>query len=216
MAVLDVADTGPGISAQDLPRVIEPMFTTKATRGHRGLGLTIAHSIAREHGGWLDVRSRPGEGATCTLRLPLPTAVDSERPRSLTPVFTEAIEGSPRTVLLVEDEMTLRTTISRYLRGQGYTVDLASNGAAALELIGKRHYDLILLDLRMPGMTGDDVYRTVERTRPAQVLHVVFMTGDLHSESAAQFVRNTGRPVLAKPFTLADLSSRLTEYFQVG
>ncbi|MBY0490060.1 MAG: PAS domain S-box protein [Gemmatimonadaceae bacterium] len=207
--VVEIADSGPGIPASDLPRVIEPMFTTRSLRGHRGLGLTIAHAIVREHGGWLDVRSRHGEGVTCTVRLPLPNGADAGL-RIATPVSTAAV-GAVRSVLLIEDEMTLRTTISRFLRGQGYTVDLASNGRSALELLQQHRYDVILLDLRMSGMTGEEVYQTIEAAYPDQAAKVLFMTGDLHSEAASRFIRRTGRPVLAKPFTLADLTARLVD-----
>lgn len=208
-AVVEISDTGPGITASDLPRVVEPMFTTRGLRGHRGLGLTIAHAIVREHGGWLDVRSRHGEGVTCAVRLPLPNGAEPGT-RIPTPIST-AVIGVVHSVLLIEDEMTLRTTISRFLRGQGYTVDLASNGRAALDLLQVHRYDVILLDLRMSGMTGEEVYQTIETAYPEQAGKVLFMTGDLHSETASRFVRRTGRPVLAKPFTLADLTARLGE-----
>jgi CheY-like chemotaxis protein len=143
------------------------------------------------------------------VRLPLPNGVEAGL-RMQTPV-SSAAAGMVRSVLLIEDEMTLRTTISRFLRGQGYTVDLSSNGRAALELLQQRRYDVILLDLRMSGMTGEEVYQTIEAAYPEQASKVLFMTGDLHSEAAARFIRATRRPVLAKPFTLADLTARLVD-----
>jgi two-component system NtrC family sensor kinase len=210
-AVVEISDSGPGIAPADLPRVIEPMFTTRSLRGHRGLGLTIAHTIVREHGGWLDVRSRLGEGVTCTVRFPLPNGAEAGA-RIPTPVSTPAI-SLVRSVLLIEDEMTLRTTISRFLRGQGFTVDLAPGGSEALRLLQQHRYDVILLDLRMNGMTGEEVYQTIESSYPDQAARVLFMTGDLHSDTASRFIRRTGRPVLAKPFTLADLTARVSEFF---
>lgn len=224
---IEVRDSGPGIPEEDLPRVTEPLFTTRATRGHRGLGLTIAHTIVRDHDGWLDIRSREGEGVTCTVRLPAavregdvqetaprePAPLTVEIPatvRRTPPAGTEAVEGQPR-VLLIEDEVTLRTTIGRFLRGRGYAVDVADGGTAALSLIAGHSYDLVLLDLRMSDLTGEQVYQTIASRDPEQASRVLFMTGDLHSESAARFVRATGRPVLAKPFTLAELATRVEQ-----
>jgi two-component system NtrC family sensor kinase len=79
----------------------------------------------------------------------------------------------------------------------------------ALERLARQRFDLILLDLRMQGMSGEDVYEAMQATLPEQAERVVFMTGDLHSENAAQFIRLTGRPVLAKPFTLTELATRV-------
>lgn len=228
---IEVTDTGPGIAAEDLPRVTEALFTTRAMRGHRGLGLTIAHTIVREHDGWLDIRSRENEGVTCTVRLPFAVPVgdaqDAAPPREAVPsqeapqtrrtpsAGTDAVEELPA-VLLIEDELTLRTTISRFLRAKGYAVDVAAGGTAALELLGTRSYDVVLLDLRMSDLTGEQVYQTIAERDPELASRVLFMTGDLHSENAARFVRATGRPVLAKPFTLAELASRVEQCLGVG
>ncbi|HEY0930119.1 MAG TPA: PAS domain S-box protein [Gemmatimonas sp.] len=237
--LLTVRDNGPGILPQHLRRVIEPMFTTRSARGQRGLGLTIAHAIVRDHGGQLDVLSRFGEGVTAIVRLPVagaPALAD----RRLTPRSTEAVSAitealarpgmsrstpiaspatlprpaapvSGSTILLLEDEATLRSAISRFLRTLGYEVDVAQDGRAALDALHARSYDLILLDLRMQGITGEDVYETMIDSYPEQAARVVFMTGDMHSDHAARFVRQTGRPVLAKPFTLTELDARLRQ-----
>ena len=125
-------------------------------------------------------------------------------PRNDEPVVTSSI-------LLLEDEATLRSAISRFLRTLGYEVDVAEDGRAALDALHARRYDLILLDLRMQGITGEDVYETMIDLFPEQAARVVFMTGDMHSDHAARFVRQTGRPVLAKPFTLTELDARLRQ-----
>ncbi|WP_156798879.1 GAF domain-containing protein [Gemmatimonas aurantiaca] len=241
--LLTVRDNGPGILPQHLRRVVEPMFTTRSARGQRGLGLTIAHAIVRDHGGQLDIVSRFGEGVTAVVRLPVagaPALAD----RRLTPRSSEAVSAitealaTPRmshstpitmpppaplapaiatetgvsyTILLLEDEATLRSAISRFLRTLGYEVDVAEDGRTALDALHARSYDLILLDLRMQGITGEDVYETMIDAYPDQAARVVFMTGDMHSDHAARFVRQTGRPVLAKPFTLTELDARLRQ-----
>jgi CheY-like chemotaxis protein len=203
-----------------MSRLMEPMFTTRGTRGHRGLGLTITHTIVRDHGGSLEVHSRPGEGAEFSIILPaLPAHVKGPNAAGgtaaqleATPVDTPALpdlQAHGESILLIEDEPTLRTAISRFLRSSGYSVDVADNGSVALDLLNGKRFDLILLDLRMKGITGEDVYETMQATHPDQATKVVFMTGDLHSSQASRFIRLTGRPVLAKPFTLAELAQRV-------
>ncbi|WP_337169280.1 PAS domain S-box protein [Gemmatimonas aurantiaca] len=241
--VLRLRDNGPGILPQHLPRVIEPMFTTRSARGQRGLGLTIAHAIVRDHGGQLDIQSRHGEGATATVRLPVAgapaladrrltprsnaavhaimnTRLSSESVASETPPapMSAPAPSTPRTelravsrVLLLEDEATLRSAIGRFLRTRGYQVDMTENGQMALDALSENTYDLILLDLRMKGITGEDVYETMIDAYPEQAARVVFMTGDMHSDHAARFIRQTGRPVLAKPFTLVELEKRIKQ-----
>jgi len=206
---VDVHDTGPGINVTSQSRVFEPMFTTRTGRGGRGFGLAVSRAIVRQHGGSLNVTSLPGVGATFTLSLPalgMPeTTVEPSEPHTS--------PGKPRTrrLLLIEDEETLSAAISRYLRREGYEVDVASSGGAALTVLEAMRYDLIMLDLRMHDMSGEEVYRMIEARDPAQAARVLFVTGDLHRPEAAEFVRRTGRSALAKPFQLADLLTRIAQ-----
>jgi PAS domain S-box-containing protein len=207
-----VQDNGPGILPNHLARILEPMYTTRSSRGHRGLGLTISHTIIKEHGGSLDVESVPGAGATFTMRLPFAMQASTITPSSMAAVADPADDAKPGcTLLIVEDEGTLRAAMARYLRGQGYAVDTAESGAVALEMIAERPYDLLLLDLRMAGMSGEEVFTHLAAHNAAAADRVLFITGDLHSEDASRFIRQSGRPVLAKPFTLADLSGRVAQ-----
>lgn len=220
---ITVEDSGPGIQPHHLDRLMEPMFTTRGAHGHRGLGLTITHTIVRDHGGSIEVHSQPGQGAQFVVLLPaLPASTTVEvdapssahsAPESGTPAEPSVDQG-PRTasILLIEDEITLRTAISRFLRSTGYTVEAADNGSAALDLLSTKRFDLILLDLRMKGITGEDVYESMYTTHPEQASKVVFITGDLHSAQASRFIRLTGRPVLAKPFTLSELAAKVAEF----
>jgi two-component system NtrC family sensor kinase len=224
---ITIEDSGPGIQPTHMVRVMEPMFTTRGARGHRGLGLTITHTIVRDHGGRVEVHSAPGEGARFTLAFPAlaesPRAAPTRECRTskapaatptLAPASTSSDdEGSATaaTILLIEDEPTLRAAIGRFLRGNGYAVSVADSGSAALDQVNARRFDLVLLDLRMKGITGEDVYDAMCTTHPAQAARVLFMTGDLHSEGAARFIRRTGRPVLAKPFALSELANRIEQ-----
>ena len=205
---VQVRDTGPGIPSHHLSRIFEPMFTTKTEQGNRGLGLTISHAIVRDHGGVLEVHSRAGEGAEFSLSMPVSLAKASADADT---GVTRTVPVLTRSLLLIEDEATLRSAISRFLRNTGYVVDVAEGGSDALDLLAERSYDLILLDLRMKGLTGEQVFELIEARDPDQARRVVFMTGDLHSATASRFIRMTGRPVLAKPFTLLELETRVAQ-----
>jgi PAS domain S-box-containing protein len=117
----------------------------------------------------------------------------------------------PRSILIVEDEDSLRAIVGRFFVRQGYEVSVAPGGADALEQLQAREFGVVLLDLHMAGMSGEETYRKILRRHPGQADRVLFTTGDLHSTAAAEFVRATGRPILAKPFALADLERRVAE-----
>lgn len=210
---VQVSDSGPGITSHHLSRIFEPMFTTRSEQGNRGLGLTISHAIVRDHGGSLEVHSQPGDGAAFTMSFPVTAAVAAPAPTDGSATAGDEAT-STRSLLLIEDEVTLRSAIGRFLRNTGYTVDVAEGGSEALDLLADRSYDLILLDLRMKGLTGEQVFEMIESRDPDQARRVVFMTGDLHSATASRFIRMTGRPVLAKPFTLLELETRVAQLIQ--
>lgn len=218
-----VVDNGPGITESRLKRVFDPMFTTHADRGQRGLGLVIAQTIVRDHGGLIELQ--PADvmgGVSVTVRLPV--AGSATLPRRTTPAFSTAVAALDTSsepagseplratnILLVEDEPSLRTAIARFLSGLGYEADAVDSGEAGMEAVATKPYDLILLDLRMTGMSGEHVYEQLLANHPDQAERVVFMTGDMHSDEASRFIRNSGRQVLAKPFSLSELEDRLRQ-----
>ncbi len=207
---IDVSDSGHGIAPADLSRVFEPMYTTRFQRGRQGYGLSIARRLVEALGGTLSVRSTLGEGTTFSIVLPsAQVAVDVVAEPVLPPA---PADGRRRgSLLIVEDEEMLRSAISRYLRRHGYEVETVARGDEALALLSQRTFDLVLLDLRLQDMSGDDVFRALEQRVPALAQRVLFMTGDLSRPAAADFIRDTGRPVIAKPFQLAELDRRVAE-----
>ncbi len=204
-----VSDNGPGIPAEQLDQLFNPFFTTKAVGEGTGLGLSISDGIARQHGGEIRVESRMGAGARFTLSLP---RVDA--PRSSTEVRAVEAAAAPagtRTFLLVDDEPAIRQALSMYLRRAGHVVDLAESGQEALAHLGRRRYDGIFLDLRMPDVSGVDLYGRLRASDPAQADRVVFASGDVDAHDAREFLRATGRPFLAKPFALSAVSEMLEQ-----
>jgi CheY-like chemotaxis protein len=116
--------------------------------------------------------------------------------------------AAPRRALLVEDEEVIRHALRRFFQRQGWAVDDAGDGATALDFVvgpGAGSYDVILTDLLMPGMSGEEFYDRVTAARPELAARVIVSTGDSMSPGAAEFLRRTGCPVLNKPFELAEL-----------
>ena len=201
---LSVSDTGPGIPAEKRDRIFNPFFTTKAVGQGTGLGLSISDGIAREHGGRLRVESQEGEGATFVLELPL-VAIPGARSEKVTERAPGTAAGG--SMLVVDDEPSMRAAIGTFLRSLGHEVTVAASGAEARRLLADHRYDAILLDLRLTDVSGDILYREIRARDAAQAARVVFVTGDTQSEVARRFLAESGRPSLGKPFQLDDLAT---------
>jgi CheY-like chemotaxis protein len=126
-------------------------------------------------------------------------------------IASTELRSRQRSVLIVDDEPTLRSAISRHLEREGFSVATVESGAQALVQLAAREFDVVLLDLRLPDMPGSEVFRLIELRSPQHSERVIFVTGDLARPSAAQFVQQTGRPVLEKPFVLSDLDRVLRD-----
>ena len=194
-----VADNGPGVPAELRERIFEPLFTTVASGEGTGMGLPLCRGIVADHGGELRLEEAEGEGCRFVFDLPLTTGPG--------PGATEppATSPGPRTVLVVDDEAEVAALMSDTLELAGHQVEIASNGAAALACLAKRRFDLVLSDIRMPGMDGPGLHRAIGERHPELARRVVFVTGDTLSPDTAAFVRDVGAPVVTKPFDLEDL-----------
>lgn len=201
---LAVGDSGPGIQAEHLSRIFNPFFTTKGVGRGTGLGLSISHGIVREHEGRISVQSRPGAGATFTVELPY-VPPPARPPR--TDTMRDVLAHPGRRLLIVDDEPSIRAAMCTFFESLEYVVDQAATGEDALAMLRRCAYDAILLDVRMPGVPGDEVYRRLRETAPDQAARVVFVTGDIQSDAVRGFLEAAGRPVLMKPFLLDDLAA---------
>jgi two-component system NtrC family sensor kinase len=200
--VLSVSDNGPGIARDQLDRIFNPFFTTKPVGQGTGLGLSISDGIIREHSGRIRVESSAGSGAVFIVELPHvppPAEVEPVEPRS------SGERGAVKRMLVVDDEAAMRAAVSGFLKSQGHDVHVAPNGVLARALLEKNQYDVILLDLRMAELGGEALYRELCGRDSRHAKRVVFVTGDLQSENAQQFLNEAGRPVIGKPFQLDDL-----------
>jgi two-component system NtrC family sensor kinase len=204
-----VEDTGPGIAAEQVDRIFNPFFTTKAVGKGTGLGLSISDGIVREHGGRIEVRTSPNEGAVFTVELPLVAPPGTTAPAAPRGSGEDASRGQ-RSILVVDDEPAIRTAIARYFGGLGHIVDTVGSGTEALArvdaaLAAQRMYDAIVLDVRMADMSGDQLYNQLTERHPTQARRIVFLTGDVQGEETARFLASTDRPSLVKPFALEEL-----------
>ncbi len=207
-AVVSIAikDNGPGIPPENLSRIFDPFFTTKEVGKGTGLGLSLCYGLIKEHGGSIAVTSRPGDGATFTIELPAtigaaPATNLNSRPMDV----INPREGAGKKVLLVDDEEMLLEMIRDGLKGCGYEVITAGSGEAALRELHRHSPDIICTDLKMPGLTGRQLYDWIRASRPESARRVVFMTGDIINESLQLFLEQEQLTCLNKPFAMPDL-----------
>jgi two-component system NtrC family sensor kinase len=200
---LSFTDDGPGLAPENLRRVFDPFFTTKKVGEGTGLGLTIAYGIIEDHGGRIRAESRPGKGATFIVDLPVVQGPE-QRP------VVEEKEAAPsevgaRSILVVDDESSIQALLRDVLNMDGHQVDVASSGAEALRCMFDRQYDLIITDIKMPEMSGQEFYRQVREIDREQAGRMVFITGDTVNVATRQFLQRVSNPCLVKPFKVEEI-----------
>lgn len=193
--VVEVKDNGPGIPPEIRSRIFEPLFTTKAVGTGTGIGLAMCHRIIKAHDGTIEVDNTVNEGATFVIRLPV-----SVTPGTASGEVDELHRGAePLAALIVDDEADVAELLGDILRADGHRVEIAHSGSAALETIEQRDFDIILSDLRMPGLDGPSLYRVLEERQSDLLSRVAFITGDALSPKIKSFLQTVGRPYIEKP-----------------
>jgi CheY-like chemotaxis protein len=200
---LRISDSGTGIAPDVLAHVFEPFFTTKEPGHGTGLGLAQVYGIVKQHGGYIDVESRVGEGSTFVIYLP----ALKEGARAIAPA-TEAAEekGKGETILVVEDEPALLEAIVTALEGLGYHLLTAADGREALAVYEEhaKSIDLVVSDLVMPVMGGKELYRTLRENYPD--LKMVLMTGYPLGKGTRELLDQQRVTWVQKPLDIAKLS----------
>ncbi len=204
---ISIRDTGRGIPRKVLPHIFDPFYTTKGKEEGTGLGLSITRSVVDGMGGSISVESREGDGATFILRLPVADRGESDGTASepTTPSIEApaAALGSRVRVLIVDDEPLLGKSLRRALHE--HDVVFTEDPARALELCSETDFDVIVCDLMMPVISGEDVYEHLSERAPELAARMIFMTGGAFTAGAQRFLNSIENPVLNKPFTPNDL-----------
>ncbi len=201
-AILEVADTGPGIPPEIQARIFEPFFTTKSVGSGTGLGLSLCRGIVEGHRGTIRLESEPGKGALFQIELPV------EAPPSA-PQETGAAAAAPpvrgKAILVVDDEPMIGDLLRDMLSADAHHVETVANGFLALEKLQQRPFDVILCDMRMPGLDGPGLYRELERRDAGLLRRCVFITGDTLNAHTKEFFEETNVPRVGKPFSIEEV-----------
>ena len=214
-ARLEVWDDGPGVPGAIHARIFDPFFTTKPPGVGTGLGLAIVLGFVQQHGGTVNVLSPPKGGTRFVVELPA-AEKPREEPLAITTVLRLAppavgstgIAGEQRAprVLVVEDEPTVGGLIADVLRDEGMRVDVLRDGQSALDRAEREEYDLVICDLKMPGMDGQKFFQSLGTRRNPLQGRVLFVTGDVVAPRTQEFLERHHLPYVAKPFRVEELS----------
>ena len=198
--MIEVADTGAGMSPEVLSRVFEPFFTTKAPAEHSGLGLSMVFGFISQSGGHITIDSEPGSGTTLRLFLPRAAAAATVMPQQ--PAQAETLDGNGETVLVVEDNAALRRVAVRQLSRLGYAVIEADSGEAALGQLATTRVSVLFTNVVMPG--GMNGFELAQRARAAQPDIKVLLTSGFPEQQADPAA--IGARLLNKPYRAEDLA----------
>jgi signal transduction histidine kinase/CheY-like chemotaxis protein len=225
--VVDVADNGSGLKAEDLTRVFDPFFTTREVGKGTGLGLSVCYGIVREHGGHISARNRPQGGAIFSVELPvmaesvIAAAAAATRVRPAEPptpqpepsfapsgavADTEEASGR-RKALVVDDEESNAALVRRALAGAGYDAESTTLSRRALAMIERTAYDAVISDVKMPELSGQELYGRACQIRPELARRFIFITGDIDGDDTQQFLNETRCSYFLKPFNLEKLTA---------
>ena len=203
---IDVEDTGPGIPPNLLERIFNPFFTTKPTGSGTGLGLSISLGIVREHEGRIWAENAPQGGARFIVEVPIVTHRASGESQAIPLV---PLQGDRLQILVVDDEASVRVSLQRYLAGRGHEVETTSSGREALGRLREGRFDAVIVDMRMPDVSGEELYRELQTNDPQHADRIIFTTGQLVDEQVRTFLASTGRPCVPKPFEFAAFDQAL-------
>ncbi len=209
---ISVTDTGTGMPPDVVAQAFDPFFTTKPIGQGTGLGLSMIYGFARQSGGRCLIDSALGRGTTIRIMLPFSA---SEKARAPLPVALEAADAKGETILVVEDEQTVRHVVVEALREAGYQVFEAADGPSGLSTIARMPaVDLLVSDVGLPGLNGRQMADAIRLTSPH--LKILFMTGYAESAAAAEGFLDPGMAILTKPFDVDTLLVKVRAILDVA
>jgi len=208
--ILKIIDNGTGISKTNLTKIFDTFFTTKEVGKGTGIGLSITHTIATEMGGQLNVESEEGKGSVFTIKFPfcddvkfLPTATEK------TQVEHSPLKGR---ILIAEDEQFLREMLKEIMTSFGLDVQIVSNGLAAFEELKTNHYDVLITDLQMPKMNGEELVKKIIAEKGLDI-KIIVVTGGVDTEYSQEGLnfRSMVEAYLNKPFDMNQIYNTLAK-----
>jgi two-component system NtrC family sensor kinase len=205
--VLEIEDSGPGIPESIRTKIFDPFFTTKAEGKGTGLGLALVYGIVESHGGTIEIPPVPGGGAR--FRINFPTTPRDESGVTGVPGDPVPLPVRAGRVLIVDDEEPLARLICDALSEDGHEAVFVGDGREALTLLAEEEFDLVISDIKMPGMGGERLVKEIERDHPDVLRRLLLITGDTMGADSEQLISRTRLEVLRKPFDLADLRQRV-------
>ncbi len=213
--LISFRDDGPGITKNNMDKIFDPFFTTKEVGEGTGLGLSLSHGIISEHRGNLYARSRPGKGATFYVELPI---IDEAKQLGLNEPDEDSEAGvvSSARILVVDDEPSILAFLSEVLGHEGYEVETAGSGKEALALLEKRRYSLILCDIKLPGLSGIEIYGKMGEIASSLQKRVIFITGDVIGSNTMEFFKKSKAPHVAKPIDIFKLKKEVNRVITGG
>jgi len=201
------SDDGAGISRENLDKIFNPFFTTKEVGKGTGLGLSICHGIITQHQGRIYAESELGKGAAFVIELPIVSEPAQAGKAKATQKETQKPRGAK--ILVVDDEAAILTFLHRLLTDMGHSVETINNADAALERLKTERYSLILLDIKLPGMSGIELYHHIEEIAPALTRRVMFITGDVMEGATRSFLEKAEVPHITKPIDIEELKKMM-------
>ena len=195
--ILEISDTGIGMTDRVRQKIFEPLFSTKGERG-TGMGLSVSHGIIQEHEGTIECMSDLGKGTTFTLTFPH-AGPDAARKR----IDGEETERSPARLLIVDDEKMVRSVLKKLLKLKGHSVEAVASGYEALDQLSANQFDLVITDHGMPEMNGRQLAVQIREQQPA--LPLILLTGDTEIDEATDAVD----AVLGKPFQVDQIELQI-------
>lgn len=204
-----IEDEGVGIEKDILSHIFEPFFTTKETGKGTGLGLSVIYGIVKQHNGWVNVESEPGQGSVFSVYLPASTT--SVVNESVMDDFIENLHGHNERVLLVEDQEMLRGFAAQILSENGYIVSEVEKAEEAVELFEKEEgaFDIVFSDVVLPGINGVKLADSLQEIKPE--LKVLLTSGYMDDKSQWSVIQGKGYSFLQKPYTLREVLKSLKE-----
>lgn len=207
---VSISDTGRGINREHMERLFEPFYTTRGIGEGTGLGLSICHGIVTALGGTIWAENREEGGTTFVVKLPVennPDKISSQE----NPLDIKELSRDPNKILIVDDDLPMLYALDRSLSTSGYTVTTAKNSVDARTLINSALFDVILLDVKMPGISGIDFYHELEEENPEILKNIIFITGDALDRETNTFFQEKQVPYLTKPVSANNIVTKIQE-----